>query len=354
MRGNDEISIKNFINQSTMPRTIFKSNAQNFIGHKVSIFCKHCKKRMMSVIDDSGSICCPTCGSLPKGKNVTLAMSERRKLINTLFAKNSDLDNYYMDLMQQFCKVIDDMSSGKLSKSGVKRFYDYLRNEFSVLDDCTLYYLKSPDCPDPLVFSDSELDRMNYREDRKVNCVHYDNFKSQADDEGLSLYDLVDAMANEYRDENFRQYYDPKFDIKEFMEPLKDLTQRNIVYLLYAGYNKKEIESLLHLTETQLRTIIKHIAKHLKTPLTEDHRVKECSCCHEVKIASDFGRDSRNKTDGLQSRCKTCDARRKKITGKSTKCRLIWSIVLEGCSYSDTTNSTWYDSGKHSLIQLYQ
>ena len=34
---------------------------------------------------------------------------------------------------------------------------------------------------------------------------------------------------------------------------------------------------------------------------------KECTKCHEIKSVSEFSRYSRNKTDGLQPKCKQCD-----------------------------------------------
>lgn len=90
------------------------------------------------------------------------------------------------------------------------------------------------------------------------------------------------------------------------MESLNDETEKSIIKNLYWGYSQKETAARFNLTNSQLRTHIKHIRQHLLEPIKKTTETKQCTRCKQVKPISSFGADKRN-TDGCQSICKECD-----------------------------------------------
>lgn len=102
------------------------------------------------------------------------------------------------------------------------------------------------------------------------------------------------------------------FDFYDFVKPLCSTTQVKIATFLFQGFTKEETAALLALSQTQLRTQIKHMAQLLQAESvpSKDTKRKMCSHCGNVKSASDFGHDSRA-ADGRQSRCLPCERARK-------------------------------------------
>ncbi len=49
---------------------------------------------------------------------------------------------------------------------------------------------------------------------------------------------------------------------------------------------------------------------------------KKCSICKEIKAAIEFYKNSECKTDGLQTQCKLCIAKRKKVYYQANKKRI--------------------------------
>ena len=64
---------------------------------------------------------------------------------------------------------------------------------------------------------------------------------------------------------------------------------------------------------------------------------KECTKCHEIKSVNEFSRDSRSKTDGLQSQCKQCCKQWRKNNKEHRK----------------EYNKQWYENNKEYKKECY-
>ena len=237
-----------------------------FGGKQVTFHCKNCCKRVFEPIKDDCTISCSVCGFVPKLKQITLSMPERRKLVDEMFAPDTGLSNYLLGLQEYYSNGIDQIYSHEISKKGTVNFYRYYGDVWQVLDGVATYILNSPDTEFNGIYSERGLKRRQYRMDRKTNCYTFSMFQSNkyyGDNKQYTAEEIVDYISYQLDLKYEKWHYDPRFNLAEFMENLTDIRERDIVMLLYCGYTKKEIAKHYKLSETQLQTIIKHIGKHL-------------------------------------------------------------------------------------------
>lgn len=304
--------LEEYINKNTIPRTIPKRIAKQMPGKMVTFFCHNCNKRVFTAIPTDAQIHCDVCGYTPQPKKITLVMAERTKMVNDLFELHSKLFEYYCDLMDYYCAAIDEKYSKGLGEGALNTLYCRYNEVWDDLSDVASYIMISPDTPSEGIYTMEGLDRKSYRSDRSVNCINFDVLYGSSSGNDFSASEILEYKAFKLKEERNDQHYNPNFNFNEFIKPLTNHQERRVVRLLYSGFYKCEIEKLLGLSESKLQTILKHIAFNLRCPAQPTiTQFKECRICHEVKVATAFSKDRRNK-DGLQEICKGCDNQRKK------------------------------------------
>lgn len=266
---------------------------------------RHIKDKSRKKIEDYLNV-----STMPKiidGINVPLL--ERIKIVEDLFEKNSPLDTY---LREEFCEILANVNFDKMSKREQNRFNFITNQTWKEIEKASNYLLfctENEKINRGSIFDERGLKRRYYDGKRRTNQINVGSLKpdDRYDGEEFSEWENVEitACANGYLDLN------TDYNLMDLLYNLNDLTEYRIAKAICLGYRKNEIEMLLGLSHSQLKTKIRHIGKNIMSESKIITDTKICSSCLTEKTVDNFGKDSRNKS-GFQSICKQCDTERKK------------------------------------------
>lgn len=255
------------IDEQALPRKVTPQNALQLAGKTAHWFCSTCKKWRTSIIQVDGTITCSVCGNRPDNKHTPLlAYRSRYRIVNELCAPGSEWRKQHDALIERYANFIDATWRGlpaRAKQSGYK-YFDTAWREIDGLGD---YLLSAPDAPvvdAPHAYNEEGLKRRYYRHDRKHNVISLSD---------LQLPYMTDDGERPYTSEEVAEILSLKagflappcdhiFD-NDFLEHIKGEKERLIARDLALGASKRDVGRTYKLSEGQVRTIVRHIAKQL-------------------------------------------------------------------------------------------
>ena len=242
-------------------------NAPQLAGETAYWFCTTCKKWRTSTIQEDGAITCSVCGNRPDEKHTPLlAYRSRYKIVDKLCASGSEWRKRHDDLIECYTDFIDATWRG-LSARAKQSGYRYFGTAWREIDGVGDYLLNAPDAPvvdAPHAYSEEGLKRRYYRSDRKHNVISLADLQlpyTTDDGERPSTAEEVAESLSYQAGFSAPLYYNAFED--EFLECVKGKVERSVARDLSMGATKRDVQRTYGLSEGQVRTIVRHIAKQL-------------------------------------------------------------------------------------------
>jgi len=255
------------MNEGALPRRVTPHNAPQLAGETAYWFCTTCKRWRTSTIQEGGAITCSVCGNCPDDKHTPLlAYRSRYKIVNKLCAPGSEWRKRHDDLIECYADFIDATWRG-LPARAKQSGYRYFGTAWREIDGVGDYLLTAPDAPvvdAPHAYTEKGLKRRYYRPDRKCNVVSLSDLQlpcMTVDGERPYTAEEV-AETLSFRTGFSTPLYDHTFE-NDFLEHIKDGMERMVARDLAMGATKRDVERTYGLSEGQVRTIVRHIAKQL-------------------------------------------------------------------------------------------
>lgn len=255
------------IDEGALPRKVTPQNVLQLVGKMAYWFCSTCKKWRTSTIQADGAITCSVCGNRPDDKHTPLlAYRSRYEIVNKLCAPGSEWRKRHDDLTERYGDFIDATWRG-LPARAKQSGYRYFGTAWREIDGLSDYLLSAPDAPvvdAPRAYSEEGLKRRYYRPGRKCNVVSLSD---------LQLPHMTDDGGRPYTAEEVAEtlsvqsgFLVPSCDHTfedNYLEPIEGEKERSIAHDIAAGMSKRDVERAHGLSEGQVRTIVRHIAKRL-------------------------------------------------------------------------------------------
>lgn len=254
------------MDEKVLPRKVTPQNAPLLAGKTAYWFCATCKKWRTSTIQEGGSITCSVCGNSPDDKHTPLlAYRSRYEIVNTLCAPGSEWRRRHDNLIERYADFIDATWHG-LPARAKQSGYRYFGTAWREIDGIGDYLLTAPDTPAiddvPRAYNEEGLKRRYYRPDRKCNVISLSDLQLpyMTDDGGRPFTAEEVAESLSFQAGFSTPPYDHTFE-NDFLEHIKDGMERLIARDLAMGATKRDVQRTYGLSEGQVRTIVRHIAK---------------------------------------------------------------------------------------------
>lgn len=251
-----------------LPKRITQDNVSAFAGEQTYWFCPACRKWRTSPITEEG-IACSVCGGGPDWEkhHPTLAYRSRYKRVTDLCADGADFRQWYNGLEQRYSDFIDAVNSG-LSLRTQKTGWRYFGNAWRTVDVLADYLLSARDTPKttvPYAYDEKGLQRRYFRPKRKHNTATLSDIRlKQNGDENGQYTDEEVAELMSYRAGFATPFYDQEPVVDELLSAIPVDLEREIAHDFTQGLTKREVERKYRLSESRVRTIVRHIAKCLR------------------------------------------------------------------------------------------
>ena len=255
------------VDVGVLPRKVTPQNAPQLAGETAYWFCSTCKKWRTSIIQADGTITCSVCGNRPDNKHTPLlAYRSRYRIVNELCAPGSEWRKQHDALIKRYANFIDATWRG-LPARAKQSGYRYFSTAWREIDGLGDYLLSAPDGPGvdvPRAYSEGGLKRRYYRPNRKCNVMSMSDLQLpyMTDDGGRPYTDEEVAETLSFQAGFLTPSYDHTFE-NDFLEHIKDEKERSIARDLAMGMTKRDIQRTHGLSEGQVRTIVRHMAKQL-------------------------------------------------------------------------------------------
>lgn len=255
------------IDEGALPRKVTPQNVLQLVGKMAYWFCSTCKKWRTSTIQADGAITCSVCGNRPDDKHTPLlAYRSRYEIVNKLCAPGSEWRKRHDDLTERYGDFIDATWRGlpaRTKQSGY-RYFGTAWREIDGFGDYLLSALDAPLVDAPRAYSEEGLKRRYYRSVRKCNIVSLSDLQLPylADDSGRPYTDEEVAEILSFQTGFLPAPYDYTFE-NDFLDCITGEKERSIARDLAMGMTKRDVQRSHGLSEGQVRTIVRHIAKQL-------------------------------------------------------------------------------------------
>lgn len=255
------------IDEQALPRKVTPQNALQLVGETAYWFCTTCKRWRTSTIQADEAITCSVCGDHPDDKHTPLlTYRSRYGIVNKLCAPGSEWRKRHDDLTERYADFIDATWRGlpaRAKQSGY-RYFDTAWREIDGLGD---YLLSAPDGPGvnvPRAYSEEGLKRRYYRPNRKCNVMSLSDLQLpyMTDDGGRPYTDEEVVEALSFQAGFLTPPCNHAFK-NDFLEHIEGEKERLVAHDLALGASKRDVERTHGLSEGQVRTIVRHIAKQL-------------------------------------------------------------------------------------------
>lgn len=258
------------LNKGALPRRVSQNDANRLIGESVYWYCSVCQKWRTSKIQYDAGIFCPVCGSGPDWNKhqPTLAYMSRYKRVAALCAAGSEWRNNYDDLERRYGDFIDEANSG-LPLRTQEAGWRYFHNAWRTVDGLADYLLTAPDAPVtdcPHSYSEEGLRRRYFRPGREYNTITLSDIRLKHEDDDDGPYTEEEAIEMMSYKAGFATLFNDRVPITdELLCGIPDGLEREIARDFAQGLTKRDVERKYRLSESKVRTIVRHIAKWLKS-----------------------------------------------------------------------------------------
>lgn len=257
------------LNKGALPRRIGQNDVNRLIGESVYWYCSACQQWRTSKIQSDEGIVCPVCGSGPDWKKhqPTLTYMSRYKRVAALCAAGSEWRKSYDELEQRYGDFIDEINFG-LPLRSQKAGWRYFHNAWRTVDSLADYLLTASDAPVtdcPYSYSEEGLRRRYFRPRRRYNTTTLSDIRLKHEDDKWWPYteeETVELLS--YRAGFATPFYDQAPVVNELLCAIPVGLEREVAHDFAQGLTKREIEGKYRLSESRVRTIVRHIAKHLR------------------------------------------------------------------------------------------
>lgn len=255
------------IDEQALPRKVTPQNALQLAGETAYWFCGTCKKWRTSTIQTDGSIICSVCGDRPDDKHTPLlSYRSRYGIVNKLCAPESEWRKRHDDLIERYADFIEATWRG-LPARAKQSGYKYFGTAWHEIDSIGDFLLSTPDAPAvdiPHAYGEEALKRRYYRPGRRRNVISLSDLQlpHMADDGGRPYTAEEVAETLSIQSGFLAPPCDHTFE-DNYLEPIEGEKERSIAHDLAAGMSKRDVERAHGLSEGQVRTIVRHIAKRL-------------------------------------------------------------------------------------------
>lgn len=256
--------------KEVLPRQISQHDATEMVGEHVRWFCEKCRRWRTSEIQPDGGVVCPKCGVGPDWKKhtPTLAYKSRYKRVASLCAEGSDFRRSCIEAEERYCNFIEQTYTG-LPVRTKDMGWRYFANVWRAIDGVADYLLSAQDAPTTNIahaYSEQGLQRRYYDPRRTCNVSSFTNQNLQpvSDDGGVQYTEQEMTEMLSYRAGFATPFYDQAPIMDELLCGIPAGLEREIAHDFARGLTKRAVERKYQLSESKVRTIVRHIAKRLR------------------------------------------------------------------------------------------
>lgn len=256
------------LDKEALPKEVSHRDVGRMTGEHLYWFCTTCRKWRTTLVKPDGVIVCPTCGNGPDWEKhpPTLAYRSRYKRVAALCAEGSDFKKSCDKTEMCYSDFIDSTYEG-LPRRAQYAGWRHFASAWKMLDEVADYLLTARDTPKaniPYAYAEDGLRRRYFRPKRKHNTATLSNIRLKREDGDGGLYsDEEAAEMMSYRAGFSAPFFDQKPMLDELLCDVTDGLEREIARDFAQGATKRDVQRTYGLSEGQVRTIVRHIAKQL-------------------------------------------------------------------------------------------